>query len=179
MRFTSFLTAGILLFAVHPSLAAEKDAAQIIYDSLEETAKREFEKLNDALSSDQRSAKGAGKSVQPSLVDDADRISRMFLYNKAVINARCQAGEMSKKVFDTSAATECAVAKQAEIGRYMKLMEYVPALNSQKVLQCEMKSREFYNEDRFPPYEFLKRHGGPRLYDFKLLNDCIIGTAKN
>jgi hypothetical protein len=101
-----------------------------------------------------------------------------LLYNKAVILATC-AGVTAKSGIDEAvfrtASTECIDAKLMEMGKFVKLSEYADAVSKAKMNSCEMRSRDYENELRFIPYDFL--HGKDmRLFDFKAFNSCLLSN---
>jgi len=67
----------------------------------------------------------------------------------------------------------CIEAKLAELGKFAKLTEYLDAIGDAKATACEMKTRDYKNEMRFLPYEFL-RGKEIKLFDFRAFNDCIL-----
>ena len=70
----------------------------------------------------------------------------------------------------------CVREKASEVLKFTKLAEYVGSLPPSKSAHCEMKSRDYKNEMRFPPFDFLRSDGEPELtlFDHKALNDCLL-----
>jgi hypothetical protein len=103
---------------------------------------------------------------------------QFILYNKAVSKALCyeQTVPASKKPDEWEQQyKECASAKMAQLIKYTKLMtDYAPLIGNLKYLRCELKTRDFANESRFPPYDFLRNSDGPKLLDLELTNGCLL-----
>jgi hypothetical protein len=58
------------------------------------------------------------------------------------------------------------------MAKFLKLGKY-PSLPSSKE-DGELKGRDFDYERRFPPFEFLRVGLGPPVYDFEVVNDCLL-----
>jgi hypothetical protein len=106
---------------------------------------------------------------------------KMILYNKAVIGAVCgeESIRASKNADEAIAsAKSCVDARLAEMVKFTKLTDHYDSVSARKFETCEMKSRDYKNEIRFVPYEFLRNSDGPRLFDFKALNECVLSDAR-
>lgn len=128
----------------------------------------------------ERKIKAGEPPISPQIERDGSDGIRLVLYNKAVIYATCadEAANASKMEGEVlTAATACMNSKSTEMLKFTKLMEYSDSIGARKLTACEMKARDYKNELRFPPYEFLRTSSGPKLFDFKMLNDCILADA--
>ncbi len=86
-----------------------------------------------------------------------------------------EAVHTAKNEQEALAATgQCREARLSEMGKFVKLTDYLSTIGSRKATTCEMKSRDYKSEFRFLPYEFLRSSRGPNLFDFKAFNECIL-----
>jgi hypothetical protein len=58
------------------------------------------------------------------------------------------------------------------MAKFLKLGKYPSLPNSKE--DCELKGRDFDYERRFPLFEFLRVGLGPPVYDFEVVNDCLL-----
>jgi hypothetical protein len=105
---------------------------------------------------------------------------RFMLYNKVIIQVLCARQIDSRTGVEKgqAAAVACMDSKHDHLTKYLKLEDYVVNLGAQTFLKCEIKTRDYKSEVRFPPYEFLRDTTGPKIIDFAAMNDCILANVK-
>jgi hypothetical protein len=101
---------------------------------------------------------------------------RFLFYNQAAFQVLCAEQLETSKSFDdaSKAVHACIDAKADQLTKYLKLEEYMGTLGDDKFIKCQIKARDYKNETRFPPYDFLRDPTGPKLLDFAALNECIM-----
>ena len=98
-------------------------------------------------------------------------------YNRAVIHALCAEDSFrNATTYEQASAllSKCVEAKLFEMAKFMKMSEYYSSVGKKKAAFCEMRSRDYKNEFRFQPYEFLRSRAANHLFDFKAFNECIL-----
>jgi hypothetical protein len=105
--------------------------------------------------------------------------AKTLLYNMAVTRALC-AEQAGLPIKDEDAFKRdmhnCLLDRISELRKFQKMAEYNGSISPSKSVRCEMKSRDYKNELRFPPFDFLRTDGEPelQLMDHKALNDCLV-----
>jgi len=100
-------------------------------------------------------------------------------YNKAYAYYRC--GKTARPSADADIVepefVRCFEDYKAQFSKFMKLVDYVLAIDLHTQMQCEMRTRLFEAELEFPAFDFLQGEG-VGLVDFKKWNDCLLGAAR-
>ena len=162
-----------------PASTQERDqiAEQEIYYKLESLAREHYENLAHA------NEKFEQKS---NTLDDVKRL-KFIQYNYASIRARCIVREASSKEIKNLTAHElvdraqsCIMALRDDMVIVTQILaDYGDVIGQHKILQCEMKARQFERERLLKPYDFL-RSDGPTpgfsfgLYDFDAFKKCLL-----
>ena len=104
---------------------------------------------------------------------------RFLVYNQATFQVLCAEQSLGKPVDEALKTTHsCVDEKQDQLDKYLKLEDYIRTLGEQTFLKCQIRSRDFKNEIRFPPYEFLRDSRGPRLLNFSSMNECLVSGIR-
>jgi hypothetical protein len=152
------------------------DAAEF-YKSLEADARAAYKKALADFNSAKDKRVLAGEVIVTA-AKERDAISglRMMQYNKfASIGICADMAAVERDAKKVGASVEkCSVERNLELVKWTKLSDYVGTIGADKMTKCEIKARDFANEVRFPPFDFLVDRSGPPLLDFKKLNECIL-----
>ncbi len=107
---------------------------------------------------------------------DALEAVKFLIYNRAATNGICAANalEVSSKLAAKDSMHECIEARNAAMEKFIKLGDYRTLPSDRSRNNCELLGRDFDNERRFPPFEFLKVGLGPPLFNFEVVNDCLM-----
>lgn len=162
----------ILAAMAGPALGQDK-LTQDIYASMEESVRREYEGMMEAI------ARGeAGPSARS---DKMQETLKIMYHNKAVLFASCAAE--AERVRSPQAPrvpagqnlmlTTCVEEKFAELNRFGNVRSYALIFFPDRVGRCGEASRLRDQEALFPPYGFLQL-AEPRLYDFARYNACLM-----
>ena len=149
------------------------------YEVLQSEIRNDYDRFQKGAEAERlRKAKTGGLPLASYKIKEGFKGMQFILYNKAVSRALCyeQTAPGSKKPDEWKQKyEECAAAKMAQLVKYTKLVtDYVPLMGNGKDLKCEIKARDFENESRFPPYDFLRNSDGPKLLDLGLMNECLL-----
>jgi hypothetical protein len=150
------------------------------YGLLQSEIRDDYDHAQRAIETERlRKVKAGELPVASDRIKEGSEGIKIILYNKAVSKTLCyeQTVPSSKKPDEWEQKfKECASAKTAQLGKFIKLMtdhDYVRLLGL-KYVKCELKTRDFENESRFPPYDFLQFTDGPKLLDLGLMNECLL-----
>lgn len=144
------------------------------YLSWEAKAKRELDGLLEHAKLEKRRKEKAGDVP---LTAEQERTGlegfKFLLYNRAATEGICTERVLTA---DNSPAKleECIEKRNAAMEKFIKLTDY--QVSSRR---CELKGRDFDSERRFPPFEFLRTGLGPPIFDFEIVNDCLMSKATN
>jgi len=110
---------------------------------------------------------------------DAELGIKALLYNTAVRKTLCFEQALSRgKDYETGLriTKDCLEQHAEEFIKFSKLADYASVISRAKSTRCEMKSRDYKNETRFPPFDFLRtpNEREPQLFDHKMFNDCLL-----
>lgn len=191
LRFVSVLETGMfsrgvisLALAVFWSSAALPQgstfSAEKFYRDLEPETRAHYKDAWDAAAVESKRRAAAGL---PHITDSdkgiAEKGIKSLIYNTAVRKTLCfeQALER-RKDYETALqiAKSCLEQTSNEIIKFSKISDYANTIPRAKSARCEMKSRDYKNEIRFPPFDFLRdaRELAPHLFDYKMFNDCLL-----
>lgn len=169
--FVAWCTAG---------LSQEIKDIQSFYRSLEPEIRADYQRFWDgvALEDKRKIARGKAPSSSSDRAD-AEKGIKGLLYNIAVAKAICveQAFSRATSVDQRmEVMNKCLKEKTDEYLKFSKASEYASVVPRLKSARCEMRSRDYDGELRFPPFEFLrgpdKRE--PHLFDHKALLECLL-----
>jgi hypothetical protein len=182
MSFCKFAAAVSFWMAASLSFGCcddKKPIADALYSRAEDTIRKDWEYFEYAKLERERKAKAGEPFVSDKMLREGTDGVKMILYNKAVIGAVCgeESIHASKNADEAIAsAKSCVDAKLSEMAKFTKLTDYYDSVSARKFETCEMKSRDYKNEMRFVPYEFLRNSDGPKLFDFKALMSAFFRT---
>ncbi len=171
-----------MLAGLSPCAALSQEASLTtkFYQSLEPEFRAQYEKFLAGVEVEKARKAKAGEPAATLLEQKlGTRGAKTLIYNTAVIKALC-AEQVGLPVKDESAFERdyksCITDRMIEVLKFMKLAGYVDSLPPLKSTRCEMKSRDYKNEIRFTPYDFLLSDGGLDLpmMDYKALNACLL-----
>jgi len=177
------LTLAIILGTASTCLGGEPTPFfKKFYDSIQSNIREEYDVAQRLVETERLRKAQAG---EPPLTSDQVKLGfegvRSILYHKAVSMALCyeQSGTVNKDLHEReNKFKECISVKLAQLAeqslKLSKLGEYLTSIGKQKYQRCEMKARDFENESRLPPYDFLQNSDGPKLLDFGLMNECLL-----
>jgi len=152
--------------------------AERLYRRSESNFRADFDKSLEYIKLErERKAKAGEPQLSKEETETGLAGVQSLLYNKAISFVLCGEQAVSDGYTDRSndKLDACFAARQRETAKFMKLStEYASVLSDDKLLKCEMKSRDYESEIRFPPYEFLRNTRGPYVFDFKAMNECIL-----
>jgi hypothetical protein len=159
----------------------QKPLADTLYKKAEKSIRKDWDKSFEyAKIEGERKAKVGEPPLSAKKQQEGTDGMKMILFNKAVISAVCgeETAHASKNVDGAmAAASACRDARLAEMVKSVKLMDYSGAIGARKLANCEMKSRDYKNEIRFLPYDFLRNSDGPKLFNFKTFNECVLSDV--
>ena len=177
------IRASIVMLAVMWSCAALSQEASLtikFYQSLEPEFRADYaEALEGAEVEQARKAKAGEPATTARERKLGIRGVKSIIYNTAVIKALC-AEQAGLPIKDENAFKRdwkaCVEDRASEILKFTKVAEYVDSLPRSKSARCEMKSRDYKSEMRFPPYDFLRSDSEPELslFDHEALNSCLL-----
>jgi hypothetical protein len=160
---------------------AAKDIAQKYYKDLEAEARKDWEQGLEFIQKERdRRAKAGEQPLSADVQRDGIEGIKSMLYNRSVIHAVCaeEAARNARGSIEEAKAYlgRCVDERLSEFRKFTKISEYEATIGMRKSALCEMKSRDYKNELRFAPYDFLRVDSGkgPYLLDFKTFNDCIL-----
>lgn len=159
----------------------KKSLAEQVYKDKEAAIRADWRKAPEfARLERERRAKAGERLPSTSEQEEGMKGLKTVLYNKAVIMAICaEDAVMKSKGNEAAFAAEnaaCFKEKIGELDKFTKLGAYSAAIGDRKLASCEMTSRDYANELRFPPYDFLSDGKGMMLFNFKAFNDCLLST---
>ncbi|WP_316181025.1 MULTISPECIES: hypothetical protein [unclassified Bradyrhizobium] len=161
-------------------LSQEVKDIQSFYRSLEPEIRADYQKFWDgvALEDKRKIARGKAPSSSSERAEGEKGI-KSVLYNVAVAKAICV-----ERAFNRASGVDqrmqvmnnCLKEKTDVLLKFSKASEYAPVVPRLKSAQCEMRSRDYDSELRFPPFEFLRGPDNhePHLFDYKALLECLL-----
>jgi hypothetical protein len=173
-----FILAALMAFLVSAGIAQEASLAENLYKGTEQSIRADYAKSSDLIEIERKRKISAGEPPVPaSHAPIADRGIKQLLYSKAVTAAVC--GEQSfQQSKDADAASRflktCMDEKSNDMLKALKMGDYATIIDRRKSARCEMKARDYANEIRLPPFDFLRTADGPPLFDYKALTDCLL-----
>lgn len=179
MKVTLGLVALALLCSA-PAVAQVSFSAETFYRELEPEIKEGLSKAAEMAEAERKRKIAAGL---PPISAGNKRLGekgiRSVLYYVAVRKTTCfeQALKQERDYQTTVRLTkDCLEDVNNELLKFNKMSDYASAISPLKSARCEMKSRDYKNEIRFPPFDFLLTPGepAPRLMDYKMLSECLL-----
>jgi hypothetical protein len=177
------IRASIAMLAVLWTCAAlsqEASMTEKFYQSLEPEFRGHYAKFWEGAEVEKaRKAKAGEPAATASEWKLGITGAKTLLYNTAVTRALC-AEQAGLPIKDEGAFERdmhhCLLDRMSEFRKFQKLIEYKGSISPSKSVRCEMKSRDYKNEMRFPPFDFLRTDGEPelQLMDHKALNGCLL-----
>ncbi len=168
--------------AVASRAEIKKTLGQIIYEKSEDAIRADWQQhFEIAKVERERKARAGERLLSAREEKDGETGIKILLYNRAVIFATCgeEAGMNKAKEADfVNRSDACANVKLLELVKFTKLSEYAATIGAERYTACEMKSRDFNNESRFPPYDFLRGGSEMKLLNFKAFNDCLLSGQR-
>jgi len=170
----STATMLLTLFVVTVSVRAQEDITQIVYASIENSIRGEFESILAQIMRE-------NVAQLPGGIVKATELLKLITYNKASLFAFC-AAETEKDQPQRSnripsamniVLTTCVEIKFSELDKFVKLVDYAGLFFPDRVRRCGEQARLAERERALPPYEFLQLFQ-PRLYDFSSYNKCLM-----
>ena len=169
-------TATMLLtfFAFTVSARAQEDMAQIVYASIENSIRGEFESILAQILRE-------NVAQLPGGIVKATELLKLITYNKAALFAFC-AAETEKDQPQRSnripsamniVLTTCVEIKFSEMDKFVKFVDYAGLFFPDRVRRCGEQARLAERERVLPPYGFLQLFQ-PKLYDFASYNKCLM-----
>ena len=145
---------------------------------IEEQIKDEFDKAISGIANDPNL-----KTKNAQEAEAAKEVFKLLFYNKAYNVYACtkSMAHSSATPAEWSAKSErCWREHNEEAAKMIKIATGYDALFSNKeAMKCELKARLFDAEFEFPPFDFLKTSKGrDYLFDFKLLNACLVSIVQ-
>jgi hypothetical protein len=174
-------TWALLFLAISlPSLGRAQNALDGVgfYKSLEGDIRKFFDKAVADFNIAKNKRIKAGKIVvTPAMEREALAGIRMMAYNKGASYGICADKFASEHDIDKASASidKCVEERNFAMLKASKLTDYINTVGADKMAKCELKARDFENETRFPPFEFLIDEHSPQLIDFGKLNECVMG----
>jgi hypothetical protein len=168
----------LLLFALRTCAAEAQPKIDDFYQSIESNIREQYEEFLKSSESERQRKKKAG---EPPLTADQSKegmsAGRFIIYNRTILTVLC--AEQTARTAQSANFDEvekCFIDKRDQMNKYLKLEEYAGTLGAEKFTRCQIKTRNFTDEIRFPPYGFLRDPTGygPKLYHFDELNECIL-----
>ena len=170
----STATMLLTLFVVTVSVRAQEDITQIVYASIENSIRGEFESILAQIMRE-------NVAQLPGGIVKATELLKLITYNKAALFAFC-AAETEKDQPQKSnripsamniVLTTCVEIKFSELDKFVKLVDYAGLFFPDRVRRCGEQARLVERERMLPPYGFL-HHVEPMLYDFSSYNKCLM-----
>ncbi|WP_441230070.1 hypothetical protein AB7828_10135 [Tardiphaga sp. 215_C5_N2_1] len=173
------LIAAVILIpaSLSPAKAQAGPDAVGFYKSLEADGRIEFNRLVANANAEKEKRVRAGKViVTPTNERAAMSAMRMMMYNKLASIGVCADRFTGERDISRAgqAIAKCAEERNQEAVKWYKLTDYIETVGESKMTRCEMKARDFKNEVRFPAFDFLIDDRNPPLFDFRIMNECIM-----
>ena len=178
-------TASAMILALVCVVAPSKQCAAD-YDLLVQEAYRRGEsdakkQLDDFFKGAEVERLRKAKAGEPAATSDQQREAlkgiKFMIYNRAATNGICAA--QAFKISGSPDAAwgafkQCVEKRNAEMLKFVKLGDYASLPANRSDINCELRGRDFGNERRFPPFDFVQDGLGPALLDFEVVNSCLL-----
>ncbi|MGJ5200522.1 hypothetical protein [Bradyrhizobium sp. HKCCYLRH1030] len=161
-------------------LSQEIKDIQTFYRSLESETHADYQRFWDGVALEDKRKIARGKAPSSSSERaEAEKGIKSLLYSVAVAKANCVEQAVNRAVGvdqRMQVMNNCLKEKTDQFLKFSKASEYAPVVPRLKSARCEMRSRDYDSELRFPPFEFLRGPDNqePHLFDYKALLECLI-----
>jgi hypothetical protein len=168
----------LLLFALRTCTAEAQPKIDDFYQSIESNIGEQYDEfLRSSESERQRKERAGERPLSADQFKAGMSAARFVIYNRTILTVLC--AEQTARTAQSANFDEvdkCFIGKRDQMNKYLKLEEYIGTLGAEKFTRCQIKTRNYEDEIRFPPYGFLRDPTGerPKLYHFDALNECIL-----
>lgn len=163
-------------FPIATGLAQQVQSIEQLYQSLRDDAFADYQKsLGLAEEERQRKIREQLPPSTPKQHAQGAYLVKFILYNKVIFYVICAEGIDRNLPAEKGAVMvkQCVAEKTEEMMKYLKLGDYAGTIGVKRFVGCEIRSRDFRREQRFPLFDFLRDAKGPEIIDFAVANECI------
>ncbi len=150
-----------------------------IYDIVEKATREDFDLAQQgAIEEKQRKVKAGLPPLSSEETRKGDSALQFILYNKAYNHFVCaeKASEHISSGDSSRILERCSNERHRHFLKFLKMTDDPSAFDLQKIVKCQIKTRDYDGEQRFPPFDFLKGWDNAKLFEFEALNECILAS---